>query len=172
MHRFSGGPQSPCCDLNAAPAGRLLVVHRVAGEPATARRLHELGLFETAPIKKVSDGESLILQIGTGRVAISRKLAALITVVPIDARADQPTSDRMMKLTDLKPGAKARIVRVAINGSGRQRLLEMGLTAGVQFELVRFAPLGDPLEIRLRGYHLSLRRREADLIVVDPELAS
>ena len=45
--------------------------------------------------------------------------------------------------------------------------MEMGLTPGAEFELVRFAPMGDPLEIRLRGYHLSLRRLEADGIEVE-----
>lgn len=42
-----------------------------------------------------------------------------------------------------------------------QRLLEMGITPGVTVEIIRFAPLGDPMDIKVRGYHLSLRRREA-----------
>lgn len=59
-------------------------------------------------------------------------------------------------------------MHVGVPGGGRQRLLEMGLTVGATFELVRFAPLGDPLEIKLRGYHLSLRRLEAEGIEVEP----
>jgi ferrous iron transport protein A len=44
--------------------------------------------------------------------------------------------------------------------------MEMGLTPGVDVELVRFAPMGDPVDIKVRGYHLSLRRAEADLIAI------
>lgn len=44
----------------------------------------------------------------------------------------------------------------------------MGLTTGVVVELVRFAPMGDPVEVRVRGYHLSLRKSEADLIEIAP----
>lgn len=72
------------------------------------------------------------------------------------------------KLSDLPVGTRARVCRVTLAGTGRQRLLEMGLTPGAEFELVRFAPLGDPLEIRLRGYHLSLRRLEAESVEVEP----
>ena len=46
-------------------------------------------------------------------------------------------------------------------GEQRQRLLEMGLTAGVEFQIVRYAPLGDPIELKVRGYHLSLRKQDA-----------
>lgn len=71
------------------------------------------------------------------------------------------------KLSELAAGARARIARVTLPGGARQRLMEMGLTPGAEFELVRFAPMGDPLEIRLRGYHLSLRRLEAEGIEVE-----
>ena len=72
------------------------------------------------------------------------------------------------KLSELPVGARARVARVTLAGGARQRLLEMGLTPGAEFTLVRFAPLGDPLEIHLRGYHLSLRRQEAEGVEVEP----
>ncbi len=72
------------------------------------------------------------------------------------------------KLSEMTAGGRARVCRVTLAGGARQRLLEMGLTPGAEFELVRFAPLGDPLEIRLRGYHLSLRRQEAESVEVEP----
>jgi len=53
-------------------------------------------------------------------------------------------------------------------GDAHRRLLEMGIVAGTEVRLVRLAPLGDPMEIRLRGYHLSIRRSEARTVVVDP----
>lgn len=47
-----------------------------------------------------------------------------------------------------------------------QRLQEMGITRGTKIQLIRFAPMGDPIDIKVRGYHLSLRRKEAEIIQV------
>lgn len=58
-------------------------------------------------------------------------------------------------------GQKGRVTGFELPAEPRQRLLEMGLTAGTAFEVVRFAPLGDPIDIKVRGYHLSLRKHEA-----------
>lgn len=58
-------------------------------------------------------------------------------------------------------GQRGRVVGFDLPPEHRQRLLEMGLTVGAEFEVVRFAPLGDPIDIKVRGYHLSLRKREA-----------
>jgi Fe2+ transport system protein FeoA len=66
----------------------------------------------------------------------------------------------------LKPGERAVVVRIDIPPDQRGRLMEMGLLPGTPLELVRFAPLGDPVEIKLRNYHLSLRRLEAEKIQV------
>ena len=62
--------------------------------------------------------------------------------------------------------SRAVVARIDIPPEQRGRLLEMGLLPGTPVELVRFAPLGDPVEIKLRNYHLSLRKLEADKIQV------
>ena len=64
-------------------------------------------------------------------------------------------------LSALKIGEKARVSGFELPPEHRQRLLEMGLTVGAEFEVVRFAPMGDPIDIKVRGYHLSLRKKEA-----------
>jgi len=69
-------------------------------------------------------------------------------------------------LTSLEVGCSATITEIQIEPASRARLLEMGLIVGTKVELVRFAPLGDPVEIKVRGYHLTLRKHEADLIRV------
>ena len=71
-------------------------------------------------------------------------------------------------ISQLEPGRAARIVSINLPESDRPRLMEMGLLNGTPVELVRFAPLGDPVEIKVRGYHLSIRRHEADQILVEP----
>ena len=70
-------------------------------------------------------------------------------------------------LTSLRVGSKGVVTAIHIPPEHRGRLLEMGLLVGTQVELVRFAPLGDPIEIKVRGYHLSLRKHEADQIEVE-----
>lgn len=69
-------------------------------------------------------------------------------------------------LSALAPGARGRVVRFDLAPDARQRLLEMGLTIGAEFEVVRYAPLGDPIDIKVRGYHLTLRKREAGGVFV------
>ena len=71
-------------------------------------------------------------------------------------------------LSDLTPGTSATVL--AFNGDleRTKRLREMGLLPGTKVKFLRWAPLGDPLEIELRGYRLSLRRHEAELIQVEP----
>ncbi len=75
-------------------------------------------------------------------------------------------SDEVMALTALPAGGRARVAEIRVSAADKPRLMEMGLLVGTSVELVRFAPLGDPVEIKVRGYHLSLRRHEADLILV------
>lgn len=60
------------------------------------------------------------------------------------------------------------MTEIKVATASRPRLMEMGLLVGTSVELIRFAPLGDPVEIKVRGYHLTLRRHEADQILVSP----
>jgi ferrous iron transport protein A len=69
-------------------------------------------------------------------------------------------------LSALRPGEQATIGRVNGHGPVRRRLLELGLTPGTPVMLVRLAPLLDPMEIRVRGYQLCVRRSEADSVLV------
>jgi ferrous iron transport protein A len=69
-------------------------------------------------------------------------------------------------LTELKIGAAGTVSDIKLRPDQRGRLLEMGLLVGTNVQLVRFAPLGDPVEIKVRGYHLTLRRHDAEQIWV------
>ena len=72
-------------------------------------------------------------------------------------------------LNELKPKEKGKIVKVSGGGGIHRRLLDMGLVSGSEIEVERVAPLGDPVEIRVKGYHLSLRKEEAINIQVEME---
>ncbi|MBP6507050.1 MAG: ferrous iron transport protein A [Opitutaceae bacterium] len=73
-----------------------------------------------------------------------------------------------IKLSELAVGASAVVQGYPKSGTAFIRLREMGLLAGTTLTLVRTAPLGDPLEIKLRGYHLTLRKSEAEHVLVEP----
>lgn len=75
-------------------------------------------------------------------------------------------SSTLLPLTSVALGTTATVVEIKLPPESRPRLMEMGLLVGTQVELVRFAPLGDPVEIRVRGYNLTLRKHEAEQIFV------
>lgn len=72
----------------------------------------------------------------------------------------------LQPLTSIAFGASATIAEINLPPESRPRLMEMGLLVGTSVELVRFAPLGDPVEIKVRGYNLTLRKQEAEQILV------
>ncbi|PYJ04579.1 MAG: ferrous iron transport protein A [Verrucomicrobia bacterium] len=72
----------------------------------------------------------------------------------------------LQPLTSVALGTTATVAEINLPPEARPRLMEMGLLVGTPVELVRFAPLGDPVEIKVRGYNLTLRKHEADQIWV------
>lgn len=70
----------------------------------------------------------------------------------------------MLKLSELAIGEEGVIASIDNSGVAALRLMEMGMTPGCAVKLVGTAPFGDPLEVEIRGYHLSLRRTEAELV--------
>jgi len=69
-------------------------------------------------------------------------------------------------LDELPIGASARVLAIGGSGSVARRLMEMGVVPGAPVSVIKAAPLGDPLEVRVRNYHLALRRTEAQTITV------
>ena len=69
-------------------------------------------------------------------------------------------------LTSVALGTTATVAEINLPAASRPRLMEMGLLVGTKVELVRFAPMGDPVEIKVRGYNLTLRKHEAEQILV------
>ena len=73
----------------------------------------------------------------------------------------------MKTLRDTKVGKSARVVKVHGEGAIRRRIMDMGITKGVEIYVRKTAPLGDPLELTVRGYELSLRKDDAALIEIE-----
>lgn len=74
--------------------------------------------------------------------------------------------EQLMTLSDVKPGEKCKILCIDKTNIIRKRLIDMGLTTGTEIYVRKYAPFGDPIEITVRGYELSLRKFEASLIQV------
>lgn len=71
-----------------------------------------------------------------------------------------------MTLKELKPGEEGTVISIGEKGPMRRRIMDMGVTPGAEVKVIKIAPLGDPIEVNIRGYELSLRKDEAQQIQV------
>lgn len=73
----------------------------------------------------------------------------------------------MKTLRDIPVGSTATVVKIHGSGALKRRIMDMGITKGVQIYVCKVAPLGDPVEITVRGYELSLRKEDADILEIE-----
>lgn len=135
------------------------------GDAADEKRLADLGLHPGARVEVLQRNEetgSLVAVNDDARIVVDQKTSCHVIVVPLEPIMAPLT------LAGLAPGDRARIVGLGRGKLGyRQKLMSMGLTPGVEFQITRLAPLGDPVEIRVRGFAMSLRRAEAEIVTVE-----
>ncbi|MFA6731073.1 MAG: ferrous iron transport protein A [Eubacteriales bacterium] len=74
---------------------------------------------------------------------------------------------KTLTLKDISPGQTVKIGKVTGEGAIRRRIMDMGITKGVSVTVRKTAPLGDPIEITVRGYELSLRKADAEMILLE-----
>ena len=119
---------------------------------------------------------SVLIAIQDNRIGIGAEMAEKILVSDSQPKKLEPKKDLPEVRTFLREipiGKAGKVIGYdrALRGY-KGKLLSMGLTPGTEFTVIRVAPLGDPVEIRVRGFHLSLRKQEADTLIVeeiDPE---
>lgn len=73
----------------------------------------------------------------------------------------------MKTLKTVKVGGTAKVVKLHGEGAVRRRIMDMGITRGVEIKVRKVAPLGDPIEVTVRGYELSLRKADAEMVEVE-----
>lgn len=73
----------------------------------------------------------------------------------------------MKTLKELKVGDTVRVVKLHGEGAVKRRIMDMGLTKGVDVQIRKVAPLGDPIEVTVRGYELSIRKADAEMIEIE-----
>ena len=72
-----------------------------------------------------------------------------------------------MSFKEVKPGATVKVVKISGEGAVKRRIMEMGLTKGIEVFVRKVAPLGDPVEVTVRDYELSVRKADAELVEVE-----
>ena len=169
----------PLAEMEAGQSGHFV---RCTADETTCAFLVGQGLRPGAPFQVVAVApESLLIEVDGRRVALSRSLAAMLQVEPDGRQAGggavpsrEPSKDEggepiRMPLDQLAVGQQGIIIRIGGEAHLRRRLLDMGIVPGETVTVERVAPLGDPVEFTVKGYHLSLRKSEAAQILVELE---
>ncbi|AFZ43857.1 FeoA family protein [Halothece sp. PCC 7418] len=135
------------------------------------QRLLNRGLSpgDVLTILNVQNSGSVLVSMGEMRLSIGAGLAQDLMVMELNpSLMEEKESETKMSLNDLSVGAMGKVV--SYTQAAREykgKLLSMGLTPGARFTVTRVAPLGDPIAITVRGFHLSLRRQEAAGLLVE-----
>lgn len=165
--------------LHKAKQGERLKVRQLEAGRQMQLRISSMGLKIGDEIEVLSNGFGGQVVIGSGdtRLVIGSGMAQKIWVesmdTPLDASKDgqtvntsDPESVRVL-LCDMKAGQEGTIVRISGESTLRRRLLEMGINRGTRVYVEKYAPLKDPIELVVKGYHVSLRVEEAANILIE-----
>lgn len=141
------------------------IISKIDGSKTLVRRLAELGMVRGKVVTVIATADSnsgLLIYFQGQRLAVSPEMAECIEVLDLGS-----LDDKDLVSLDSIPLKKSGVV-VKLNGSEelRRRLMDMGLTRNTIVTVQQIAPLGDPVELTLRGYKLSLRKSEAANIMV------
>ncbi|KXT75455.1 FeoA family protein [Streptococcus sp. DD12] len=125
------------------------------------RHLANLGIAIGREVKVVSKTKgSAIIMLRGSRLALDQSILARVGIAPVEETFET------LPLSELAVGEHAVVVAIHALAEAKRRLMDMGITRHTQVYLRKVAPLGDPIEINLRGYELTLRKSEAQLISV------
>jgi len=157
--------------LTTAGAGDIRKVVAIRGGFLVRRRLESMGLLPGTPVRLLRAGGQgpVLVEVRGSRLVLGRGMARRVFVGPSQGQQPgeaSPTAQRTT-LADLREGESARIATVRGEPALRRRLLDMGLTRGALLRVERYAPLRNPIEIRVKGYLLALRVEEAGEIEVE-----
>ncbi|MGM0213509.1 FeoA family protein [Enterococcus sp. AZ109] len=151
--------------LAETPLNKVVQIENIQLDAELKRRMQDLGMTVGTKVAVVnhSDDNSIVL-LHNARVALDQSL--LMKIVVNEVIEEQRA---WVSLDQLAVGDTGQIVTVHGTGAVKRRLMDMGLTKGTEVKVVKLAPLGDPMEIRVRGYELSLRKNESEMVVVARE---
>ncbi|MDB1653885.1 ferrous iron transport protein A [Enterococcus durans] len=151
--------------LEEAKLNLVYQIERIQTSDSVKKHLQNLGVIIGSKIVVINrSGSNSILLLKNNRIAVNRELLSQIIVKKSEFSEESWTS-----LDQLTRGESGVVVAIHGKGAVKRRLMDMGVTKNVRVTVRELAPLGDPLEITLRGYELTLRKEEASLILVQKE---
>lgn len=141
------------------------IISEIKGSKALTRRLTELGMLRGKVITVLATSSSnsgLLIYFQGQRLAVSEQMGACIKILDVDSLEEQD----LISLDEVALKKTCVVAKITGSKELRRRLMDMGLTKNTLVTVKQVAPLGDPLELILRGYKLSLRKQEAHNILV------
>ena len=153
------------CRMNEVGNGYYRVVS-IEGSGGFVNKLSALGIYPDADLEVLGSSKGrgpVRLSVMGSQFGLGRGMASKIYLKSIG-----PDMNKKIRYTlrDYKEGQKGVIVGVKGQGKFKKRILEMGFIRGTELFVEKYAPLRDPIEIIIKGYHLSLRRNEAEFIIM------
>ncbi|NHI71156.1 ferrous iron transport protein A [Lactococcus petauri] len=146
--------------LNTARIGQIYYVNKIL-KSEHAGKLRELGFAPDTEVVLISmDGENALLKIGQTRLALGSFYLNTILI------KDEQSNEELIPLSSLNIGQSGVVRLLEGESEIKRRLMDMGITRGTSIAVHKLAPLGDPMELHLRGYSLSLRKKDAEKIKI------
>ncbi|WP_285119481.1 ferrous iron transport protein A [Lactococcus petauri] len=146
--------------LNTARIGQIYYVNKIL-KSEYAGKLRELGFAPDTEVVLISmDGENALLKVGQTRLALSSFYLNTILI------KDEQSNEELIPLSSLNIGQSGVVRLLEGESEIKRRLMDMGITRGTSIAVHKLAPLGDPMELHLRGYSLSLRKKDAEKIKI------
>ena len=143
--------------LTMAKVGEPNTIKRIGGREETKKFLENLGFVTGGVVTVVSEiSGNMILNVKDSRVALGKDMANKIMI----------KGGKTMTLREVTPGSTVKVTKLTGEGPVKRRIMDMGITKGVDIFVRKVAPLGDPVEVTVRGYELSLRKADAEMIEV------
>ena len=155
--------------LTTCPLKQTYFVSDIKGDPDSRKHLQNLGFVKNARVAVMNrDKNNGVILIHNSRVALDNTILDNIAL-----SKELIGHGNLGKLSAMKPGQTAMVLSVAVNhpkdpadAALKRRLLDMGVTRGTRIFVRKVAPLGDPMELHVRGYELTLRKNEAEKVEV------
>ena len=157
--------------LALANIGEENTIKKIGGSPEVKKHLENLGFVVGGSVTVITAlGGNVIVNVKDARVAISEEMARKIMIrfFAINRmQFDRRRKKSMKTLREARIGDTVKVVKLHGEGAVKRRIMDMGLTKGVQVHVRKVAPLGDPIEVTIRGYELSIRKADAEMVEVE-----
>ena len=155
--------------LSMANQGEPNIIKKVGGKDDVRSFLQKLGFVVGGTVTVISETNgNMIVNVKDSRVAIGKEMANKIMVQCKSGwrEYNMKEGEKEMTLKDVACGQTVKVTKLTGEGPVKRRIMDMGITKGVEIYVRKVAPLGDPIEVTVRGYELSIRKADAQMIEV------